>query len=197
MKGFDWSGMDVVVMASGPSLTGSDVELVRQWRLSGKDRRVIVTNTTYKVAPWADALYARDFAWWRVYREAAQQEFSGAMMTNLDGVRGVIAMHLALNPSNSGADAAFLASQFGANRIILLGCDARYGERGERHHHGDHPKGMGNCQSVSDFYGQFKRAAAFIRRPVVNASRSTILDFWPRESLRGALFGAHQRSMTA
>jgi len=55
-----WFTAHVVCIASGPSLTRADVERVREWRQEAgapTKRRVIVVNTSYKIAPWADALY--------------------------------------------------------------------------------------------------------------------------------------------
>jgi hypothetical protein len=48
-----------ICIASGPSLTGDDLALCKQ---SG--RTVYAVNDVYKVAPWADVLYAADTDWW-------------------------------------------------------------------------------------------------------------------------------------
>lgn len=48
----------IVVVASGLSLTQADVDYCR-----GK-ARVLVVNDNYHKAPWADWLYACDYAWW-------------------------------------------------------------------------------------------------------------------------------------
>ena len=45
------------IIASGPSLTKEDVDAVR-------GLNVIVINTSYWLAPWADILYACDGHWW-------------------------------------------------------------------------------------------------------------------------------------
>ena len=63
MKLPDWRGRTVVCIASGPSLTAEDCELVRE---SGCP--VIVTNTTFRLCPWADMLYAFDRPWWNHYK---------------------------------------------------------------------------------------------------------------------------------
>src|SRR5690348_256930 len=55
-----WTGSHVVCIASGPSLTADQCEQVRKWRQEEtqeqEKRRVIVVNTTYQIALWADAL---------------------------------------------------------------------------------------------------------------------------------------------
>src|SRR3990167_1952589 len=54
-----WPGSTIVGMGGGPSLTPEDVDAVR-------DRaHVIAVNDAYRLAPWADVLYAADAKWWR------------------------------------------------------------------------------------------------------------------------------------
>lgn len=58
-----WAGRTVVCLASGPSVTQEQVELIRVAR--ERDAvRVIVTNDMYLVAPWADLCYFADRKWW-------------------------------------------------------------------------------------------------------------------------------------
>ncbi len=57
-----WTGLTVVVIACGPSLTPKRVELVRQARVDGRVRCVGV-NDAYLFAPWLDLNYAADSKW--------------------------------------------------------------------------------------------------------------------------------------
>ena len=57
--------MRFVCIASGPSLTPEDVQAVKEWRDAGKGK-VIVVNTTFRAAPWADAMFAMDAKWWPI-----------------------------------------------------------------------------------------------------------------------------------
>lgn len=181
----DWTGMDVVCMASGPSLTKSDVEKVRKWRKSGKNRRVIVTNNTYQLAPWADVLYGMDSKWWKVM----EPEFSGECLTAVDNAPGANKSSSAKG-GNSGAGAMLLAAHRGAKTIIMLGYDCKIGEGGIRHWHGAHKAPLGNAVSLPTFYGHFKDAAAKLKNvDVVNCSRATKLDIWPLQRLEDALAG--------
>ena len=187
MTANDWDGMTVVCMASGPSLTEEDAEKVRVWRRSSNQHRVIVTNTTYQMAPWADVLYAMDAAWWRRYGARAKQEFSGERLTIARGVCPDATKIDIFRGGKSGAGAMSLASHRGAARIILLGYDCQY-TGGKRHWHGDHPKGLGNCVSLPKFPAQFEQMARHLKhREIINASRSTALAFWPRMDLEEAL----------
>ena len=191
MWGGVWAGGTVVIMASGPSLTQDDVETVRQWREGGDNRHVIVTNTTYKVAPWADALFFHDFKWWKQYKGDVRNTFRGQSVTvgtvnthDVDWLREWNAY------GNSGTGAIALSVLAEARRAILLGVDCKYAPDGRRHHHGDHPPGLGNAKSAAKWPTQFKRVAAHARHhgvEVINCSRDTALTCFDRQPLEVAL----------
>ncbi len=93
---------------------------------------------------------------------------------------------------NSGYQAIGLAHLFGAARVVLLGFDMMIGPRGERHWHGDHPKGLGNGGGLR-YQGWIQPMgvlAADLRKTgceVLNASRRTALKCFPRVTLETAL----------
>lgn len=88
---------------------------------------------------------------------------------------------------NSGTGALMLAAHRRARRIIMLGYDCKK-TNGKTHHHGDHPKGLGNAKSMGRWQELFKRAALRLRHvQVVNASRETALTCFPRVTLEEAL----------
>ena len=58
-----WAGKTAFVLASGPSLTLSDVAQVRRYA-QANDCPVLVTNSTYRLALWADVLFFHDSQWW-------------------------------------------------------------------------------------------------------------------------------------
>ena len=188
-----WQGADVVVMASGPSLTAEDIETVRQWREAGENRYVIVTNTTYQSALWADALFFYDFKWWKRYEQDVAANFAGHRVT-ISSASGSSVTRLQ-SPhfngfGNSGAGAISLAVLAEARRVILLGLDCKYGKGGKRHHFGNHPPGLGNALSLKKWPNSFKRLAGHAKNKgveVINASRDTALTCFPRVSLEEAL----------
>src|SRR4051812_2852413 len=59
----------IVCIAGGPSLTPADVDACQA------RARVIAINDAYRLAPWADVLYACDAKWWRWHRGV--ENFSG------------------------------------------------------------------------------------------------------------------------
>lgn len=186
-----WRGFTVACLASGPSLTQEDVERVKAWRQAEEGRAVIAVNTTFKVAPWADALYAMDQKWWLTYLPETVH-FEGVRYTNASLRHRAPGVHKVPRPfehhGNSGAGAISLAHKGGASRIILLGYDCQRGPNGEAHHHGDHPKGLGNAGSIDKWPGQF---AAVARRlagvEIINCSRRTALTCFPRADLEEVL----------
>ncbi|HBO5821564.1 TPA: hypothetical protein L4747_005160 [Pseudomonas aeruginosa] len=172
-------------MASGPSLTADDCETVRAWREEEAGRGVIVTNTTFRLCPWADVLYAMDAAWWRVHGEEAANAFGGELCAPLTfpGVKRIRFHHF----QNSGAGAASLASFWGARRIILLGYDCQK-TGGRAHWHGDHPAVLGNAGSVDKWPAQFRQLADHLAGlDVINCSRETALEAFPRRPLEEVL----------
>lgn len=64
----DWSGQKCLIVGSGESVSR---EIVDRFRGVA---RVVVINTSYQLAPWADALYAADEKWWSFHKQAAEFE---------------------------------------------------------------------------------------------------------------------------
>ncbi len=142
-----------VCVASGPSLTRADVDYCR-----GR-AKVIVVNDCFRLAPWADYLYAADHRWWicRSLGEGwtnvdlSKRIFEGERVTCDPGTAEMFGLRyvphhggagLGVAPivkgTNSGAEAVNFAVNEGAQRIILLGYDM--GATGTGHWFGDHPE---------------------------------------------------------
>jgi hypothetical protein len=187
-----WSGRTVVCIASGPSLTAEDCAAVRASGLP-----TIVTNTTFRLAPWADALFGFDYQWWRVYWDEVRATFRGRLFCQSSkwprrglewpgGFRGYRSF------GNSGACAIALAVACGSSRVVMLGYDCQPKD-GRMHHHDDHPAPLRNCDTMKAFLPQFARLAKWTANvEVLNASRETALTEFARVDLRTAL-GERQR----
>jgi hypothetical protein len=196
-----WPGETVTVIATGPSLTQDDVDLVR-----GKTR-VIAINDAYKLAPWADCLYATDAKWWHWHKgvpsftgpkwslEHSQWRIIGRSVLYPDVQRLRNTGHNGLehdptglrNGRNSGYAALNLAYHYGAQRILLLGYDMQK-RGGKSHFFGEHPNGQ---QSP---YPQFRQIFTTLVKPfakagveVINCSRNSVLSAFPKAELRQAL----------
>src|SRR5262245_11257470 len=70
----DWQGRYVAVVAGGPSIKRSEIDLLKG-RLP-----VVVINESFQLAPWADALYSCDHNWW-AKRHHAVTGFAGLKIT--------------------------------------------------------------------------------------------------------------------
>lgn len=198
----DWTGKTVVCIASGPSLTTEDCELVKQ-----SSHVVIVANTTFRIAPWADALFAFDLKWWDEYHEEVNNVFKGRRFGYSTPCVRYGADSLFFEPwfhsfSNSGACAIGLAVACGAKTIIMLGYDCQKTD-GKVHWHPDHPSkmadksarkrwpsGMSNAESIKRWPKQFKAVADYAKERgsvILNASRVTALDCFARVNLTEVL----------
>lgn len=190
-----WPGETVVCLASGPSLTPSDVQTVR-----GR-ARVIAVNDAVRLAPWADVLYACDGKWWNQYH--GMPTFPGLKYGMTVNTKRYPEVHVLRNAGidglssdptslctgrNSGYQAINLAVHFGAARILLLGYDLmRHG--GKSHFFGEHPHSW-----TPSPYKEFLRHFPTLLKPlaargieVVNCSRTTALTIFPQVPIEQAL----------
>ena len=182
----DWRGRTVVCIASGPSLTPEDCERVRR-----AGHPTIVINTSFRLAPWADVLFAHDTRWWANYTKEVDKVFKGRKMalTYSKGVERLATQPWYNGQGNSGACAIAIAVAGKAAKIVLLGYDCK--KQGDQvHWHGNHPAGMSNALTIDAWPKQFARAALIAKKagiPVVNASRDTALDCFSRGDLEATL----------
>ena len=195
-------------IASGPSLTPEDVDAVRD------KARTIVINDNYRLAPWADALYAADLKWWHVHHERVRDDFAGRMYSVEDGDKnnprlaaqlyGVKVFrqepdrhhqHVGLSRTPgvlrlgglSGFQAINLAYLWGARVILLLGYDMQL-INGQRHWFGDHKDGLTNTSDYGRRVKHFETIQpAEYGIEIVNCSRQTALKCFPQMSIQAAL----------
>jgi hypothetical protein len=182
----DWSGRTVVCIASGPSLTAEDCE-----RVKASGHPTIVTNTTFRIAPWADVVFGMDKAWWEHHHKEVKSVCTGRLMSTSHAAKAYGAESLfpcAWKPNalNSGAAAIQLALAGKPEKVILLGYDCQE-TGGKKHWHGDHPKGCGNAHSLKRWPKHFDHIAKHAEGKVVNATRETALRCFPRIDLQAAL----------
>lgn len=146
----DWGR--VVVVASGPSFTESNIEAIVCAQRYGF--KVLAVNDNWKRLPGADVLFAGDLPWWREYAPAVRASgFLGELWTQsrpaaeayrLRYVQAVNAKGLcrAAGRLHSGGSSGYmainLAWHFGAREMILVGFDCT-NTGGAMHWFGDHP----------------------------------------------------------
>jgi len=195
-----WQGNTVVCVAGGPSAKEADLGLVK-----GK-ARVIVINESWRLAPWADMLYACDPKWWQL-RAPKSDEFKGIRVTQdlplaLElKIKRVGLSHgkneiLIETPGllgwghNSGFHALNLAIQAKARRVILVGYDMSVAKG--VHWHGRH-ENLSNPdkRAVERWRLILDEQASLIRSlgvKVLNTSKDSALTAYPKVPLAEALY---------
>jgi hypothetical protein len=182
-------------LGGGPSLTQADVDLCR-----GKGP-VVAINDAYRLAPWADVLYAADQQWWkwhdgvpsftglRYSLQAAAAAYDVSVLENT-GPRGIERAPTGLRTGdNGGYQALNLAVHLGATRIVLLGYDMQRTDN-KSHWFGEHPGG--GQSPYGSFIAAFDALAASgelaaVGVEVVNCSRQTALTCFPCRPLEDVL----------
>lgn len=185
------------IIASGPSLTRSDVEAIK-----GKGT-VIAINDNYKMAPWADYLYFCDPKWFNWHKEDAEfQHFPGEIWTQDEEtakqngftyIKSASGEGLSTDPkviyqgSNSGFQAINLAYHLGAKQIILLGYDMQTTD-GKNHWFGHHPDNVvSSYKNWMGFYNRLAEDAKAKGLHIVNCSRETALTCFERKHLEDVI----------
>lgn len=187
----------IVCLGGGPSLTAEDVAFCR-----GK-ARVVAINDAYRLAPWADVLYACDAAWWAFHQGAPEfrgRKFSIESRAASFGVTvlGNAGEHgLSLDPTclkngrNGGYQAINLAVLLGAKRILLLGYDMAI-RGGRRHWFGEHPPAIRKDSPYSLFLDRFQSLVSPLKAlgvDVINCTPGSALKCFPTAALDAALTG--------
>jgi hypothetical protein len=184
-----WEGQTVAVMASGPSMSQESADLVRHLPR-------IAVNSTYRLAPDADVIYAGDAKWWNANPEALA---CPGLKASIEIRPGVVPADMptgvrvfrntgrdGFDPSgglrtlgNSGAQALQIAVHSKAARVLLLGFDYR----GE-HWHGPHPRSLGNptVRYLAKCVVRFRSLARSLPAgvDVLNCSPESALDCFPK-----------------
>lgn len=194
-KLLDWRGQTAVIAASGPSLVPGTPG-------PAADVRIITTNTSWKVFPYADVHYACDLLWHKINlplmppenrRKCWTQDRNSAERWQLNWIRqaarpGLGTKDLHVN-GNSGFGAINLAYLFGCRRILLLGFDMRE-VGGKKHWHPDHPK---PCVQNMPFKEWLFKSVALARDlkaagcEVINCTPGSALTVWPMSTIEKEL----------
>jgi hypothetical protein len=148
-------------------------------------------------------LYACDKQWWDVYQEEVKRSFKGQLWTwdkdaaeqyGLSHAQGEDGPGLGRDGfirlgGNSGYQLVNLVYFLGAVKLILLGYDMQR-TGGQSHHHGDHPANVTRCSNYPAWIKNFRKLAEDLKQEdveVLNASRATALDCFPKVKLEDIL----------
>jgi len=178
---------DIFCVASGPSLTRADCDLIAQ---SGA--KICCVNNAWEMFEQIDYLYAGDLKWWKAYGEQLNipigEKWTCAKSA---AARFGLNFHRAVGPFNSGMRAIQWVIGQGFKAIALLGydCSIKHGS----HFHGDHTFEKAReltTQKVKKWHLQFLKVEKQARRAdvnIYNCSRYTEMACFPVMDLEDAL----------
>ena len=193
-----WEGRTVAILASGPSMSPAVAAAVAHLPR-------IAINSTYRLAPDADVIYAADARWWNANPEAMSCPGILASIEHTPGKRSKETPEAVrvlrytgrsgFDPhpgclrtqTNSGAQALQIAVHARAARVLLCGFDMRGG-----HWHGQHAPALGNpdAEAFAKFRSAFRNLASALAPTgvsIINCTPGSALDCFPREPLADAL----------
>lgn len=206
-----WRHRTVVIVASGPSLTDQQCDLIQQ-RRAADACRVIVVNDNYLRVPNADVLFAADRPWWKLHDRAIRERcptierWSCEPLTRDFGThiwpaetgRGIAEPNGHIKRgSSSGFMSVGIAIKWGARHIVLVGMDCKASRDGKAHWFGDHPKKL--LPSPQPFrmwaeeFDSLAAPAAARGIRIVNCTIDSAIRLLPRSTLEVELYADDDR----
>jgi hypothetical protein len=196
-----WQGQPCAVLASGPSMSADVAECVRR----AATYRVIAVNNTFRLAPWADMLYAADAGWWSFHKKEALA-FDGHKVTCTDNpfpevlkLREGAREGFDADPGtvctggNSGYQAIHVAAHCGSTRILLCGFDMHGAHWHERHEPPLREHGEGLYAKWIARFATLAPPLAARGIEVINCTPGSALTVWPFVPLSEALGVVEER----
>lgn len=180
--------LDLICVASGPSLVKEDCELLRNYSL-----KIVAVNNSWQMVPFCDYVYAGDAKWWQAYRFSIKTE-KAEFWTCSVGASAKFGLKLhqgRIGAYNSGLRAVEFGMSLGFKRIGLLGYDCSI--KNGLHWHGEHTfdaAGNPTQEKILKWRKQFENVATRANMSgvkILNCSRQTELECFDRISLEEAL----------
>lgn len=188
----EWEGATAFLIVGGPSVREQNVELLR-------GRYVMVVNSSYQLAPWADFLFFADSRWYRAHQDRLKF-FKGRIVTTsaifsdrrLLKVRPVPSKALVTDKPDavafrhtSSQGAMNVLVHLGVKRIVLLGLDMAKAADGTTHHHVPHdwPQRATCWDTQKVHLAKMAAPLAALGIQVINTSLVSRVDWWPKRSL--------------
>lgn len=177
-------GRPIAVLASGPSLTASDIDLLRSAGVP-----FVAVNTTWEIARDCCALVAGDYRWWKAHGK--QVDIETIKISRSPKAKKTFSTRTARSKIKGGYNSAMVAAEWcvqkGYGPVILLGVDCSL--KNGVHHHGPHTKTPDPDRArLHHWPRQWKRLReAYPRAEIVNCSRHTELDTFPKRELEHVL----------
>jgi hypothetical protein len=181
--------LDLFCIASGPSLTKADCDLVAR---SGA--KILAVNNSWQMFDKIDYLYAGDLKWWKAYSGKTTVSVGEKWSCSAAAAKqfGLNLHRVSRSPFNSGMRALQWAIGQGFKNIGLLGYDCSL--VGGSHWHGQHTFQHAypvTQQKVNKWHLQFAKVAQQAKRAgvtITNFSRHTELGCFPVAALEDLLW---------
>lgn len=191
-----WKGQFAFVIGGGPSVKPEHVEMI-------KGHKVVVINSSYEIAPWADILFFGDTRWWMHNQKDVLSKFrNGMMITVSRSVKhprvknmarcappGLTDIPSVLTMERTSLTAVLnLMKHFKVRGIGLLGIDNKTQGR-QVHHHTPHPWAQRPGWELAQ-RNELKSTVIPLQDEgikVWNLSPVSAIDFWPHRTLQEVL----------
>jgi hypothetical protein len=179
--------IDLFCIASGPSLTAEDCEMVRESGIP-----VVAVNNSWQMIPSCKYLYAGDRKWWLSYHSEINIPAERWTCSSEAAFKFRLNFHHAAGAYNSGMRAIQFGIYKGFKTIGLLGYDCSL--KNGMHWHGAHTKRFlknPTDEKLERWRKQFAVVAEQAGKDgvkVFNCSRYTEIDCFERVSLESCLF---------
>jgi hypothetical protein len=168
----------VACIASGPSLTKSDCDLIQQSGIS-----TIAVNNSWKMARFARIIYAGDFVWWENYRHEIDIDADKWTCCKRSADDFKINFHDKRGAYNSGLRAVELALDMGASKILLLGYDASIKHGVHWHENYKKTKNPDDIR-CHKWLGQFEHLRG---KNIINCAPNSSLTQFPKMTVKDAI----------
>lgn len=175
-----WENQTAACIASGPSLAAEDCAAVEKAGIPA-----IAVNSSWKLAPFADVVYAGDLAWWKAYGAEIDIDIEKWTCSSQAAKLYGLNCHKAGGEYNSGLRALQLAIHFGAKRIILLGYDASV--KDGVHWHGKHEKTKNPDEARCIKWQRQFMKLELKGAEVINCTPGSALECFPKMTLSEAI----------
>jgi len=181
--------IDLFCIASGPSLTASDCELVKQSGIT-----TVAVNNSWQMAKFCNYIYAGDSKWWVVNYDKIDIPAEKWTCSDKAANRFRLHYHIAAGSYNSGMRAIQFGMFKGFKSIALLGYDCSL--KNGVHWHGLHTEPIlrnPTLEKVEKWHEQFKRVSDMAKKQgikIVNCSGYTEVECFDRKILEDVI--AHE-----
>lgn len=188
-----WKDCTVAVLASG---SGMNNEVTKTVQMAGIP--AIAINNTFRLAPWADMLYAADKEWWLHDENKEAFKFNGLKVSasdvsqvNILKVTGKFGYDPDPSSIRTGGNSAYqathIAMQAGAKKILLCGVNMTGPNWHKRHAQGLRDTDEVHYKLYRDWFESLVLPAFYLGVDIVNVTPHSALKCFRASTLKDEL----------